>query len=217
MWNSISGFYLKYRVYILTFLLVFIGLELVNHFVVNKLHEVPTQVIASSEIATDPPLFEKSNGSAVEGGTVPREWVSWLPLILLITISSIIFLFQRWKGVDKFFLGFVLLRAGIVGSRRSGFLKWRIILSNRKSESITFSEPIMVFAGFRKRKKYKINSQNFPITLTTKTSHTLTIELNQFYHRVPELASYRFVRTEIQSSNGKVYKSFWRVLVVRVK
>lgn len=217
MLKNIIGFYLKYRVYILTFLLVFIGLELINHFVVNRLNEVPPQVMTSSEVAINPTLFEKSNGTAVEGGTVPREWISWLPLILLIIISSVIYLFQRWKGVDKLFPGFVLLRAGIVGNRRSGFLKWRIIVSNRKSETITFSEPIMVFASFKGTKRYKINSQDFPISLSTKTSHTLTIELNQFYQRVPELTRSRFVRTEIQASNGKIYKSFWRVLVVRVK
>ena len=216
MINALKGFYLKYRVYILLFLFVFVGLELINHFIVEKLNVSPHQVSTSIDSSQAPLLFEKSNGTGISGA-VPQKWIVWLPFALLVALSTIIYLFQRWKGIDRFFPGFVLLRAGVVGNRRSGYLKWRIVVSNRKSESITFSEPVMVFAKFSDKKRYKVRSEDYPIVLSSKTNHALTIELNQFYQRVPELTKYRFVRTEIHASNGKVYRSFWRVIAVRMR
>ena len=110
MIKALQGFYLKYRVYILLFLLVFIGLELINHFMIVKLNESPHQVATTIDSSQTPLLFEKSNGTGVSGA-VPQQWIVWLPFALLVALSTIIYLFQRWKGIDRFFPGFVLLRA----------------------------------------------------------------------------------------------------------
>lgn len=225
MLKTLVNFYSKYRTIIVVSILIFAGLQIANVLIRNQLKVVPTTSLSQS-FKVSPSIIKSvpdpsETGEDQPEAEVPSSWLMWFPVIFISVAASIIYLFQNWKGVDRFFPGYILMRAGIVGNRRSGILKWQISVSNRKNETITFSEPILVFSSFTSKKKFKINSndfsKSFPITLGPKTNHTLIIELNQFYQRYTELTQFRFVRTEISASNGKTYKSIYKVLAVKMR
>ncbi len=223
MLKKIGDFYLRHRMVILITIVVFFGLQVVNTLVRGKLATTPSSehVQVSNGTNTQIKSFQTPISDPKEGTEEePNGWFMWGPVLFISVVASLIYLFQNWRGIDRFFPGYILMRAGIVGSKRSGHLKWQISLSNRKSEAITFSEPILVFSSFKDKKRFKINSSDyskgFPITLAPKTNHTLVIELNQFYQRHPQLTKYRFIRTEITASNGKIYKSLYKIIVVKM-
>ena len=220
MLDKLAHFYKKYRKVILGIILIFFALELVNVVVRNSIQqsEVSATVNTARNSISDDAIAIESL-PADDSDSSQNKWIAWLPFILFTTIATMIYLFQNWKLTDRLFSGIVLMRAGIVGNRRSGVVKWQISLSNRKKQPVIIQDAFLIFSSFTKTKKFKISAQNsvFPITVLAKDRYALTIELNHFYQRVPELTKFRLIRSEIHTQDGKIYKSFWRVVAVRLK
>ncbi len=215
MLNSIAEFYKNNRKLILGFILIFFTLQLISFVVrISAKDSSSIPAITDTTISNSIDAVNASDPTSVQG-----EWIAWLPLILFTIIASLIYFFQNWRLSDRLFSGVVLMRAGVVGNRRSGVVKWQISLSNRKKQPVVIQDAFLVFSSFTKTKKFRISTQNsvFPIKVLAKERYALTIELNQFYQRVPELTKYRLVRSEVHTQEGKVYKSFWRVVAVRLK
>ena len=215
MLNSIAEFYKNNRKLILGFILIFFTLQLISFVVrISAKDSSSIPAITDTTISNSIDAVNASDPTSVQG-----EWIAWLPLILFTIIASLIYFFQNWRLSDRLFSGVVLMRAGVVGNRRSGVVKWQISLSNRKKQPVVIQDAFLVFSSFTKTKKFRISTQNsvFPIKVLAKERYALTIELNQFYKRVPELTKYRLVRSEVHTQEGKVYKSFWRVVAVRLK
>ncbi len=215
MLDSIAQFYKNNRRIILGVILIFFALQLISVVVRTSMKDSSPTVVVSDK--TNSIGIDTSNGN--DPHSVQGEWIAWLPLILFTIIASLIYLFQNWQLSDRFFSGVVLMRAGVVGNRRSGVVKWQLSLSNRKKQPIVIQDAFLVFSSFTKTKKFRISTQNsvFPIKVLAKERYALTIELNQFYQRVPELTKYRLIRSEVHTQEGKIFKSFWRVVAVRLK
>lgn len=219
MMNSLAQFYKNNRRIILGVILIFFTLQLISVVVRTSVKDLSTSAVVSGSTNTDV-INSKTDDSVNENvsNSSQGEWIAWLPLILFTIIASLIYLFQNWRLSDRLFSGIVLMRAGVVGNRRSGVVKWQISLSNRKKQPVVIKDAFLIFSSFTKTKKFKISAQNsvFPITVLAKDRYALTIELNHFYQRVPELTKYRLIRSEVHTQEGKTYKSFWRVVAVRL-
>jgi hypothetical protein len=50
-------------------------------------------------------------------------------------------------------------------------------------------------------------SDDFPLTLTPGTSHSMLIDLHQFWDKVPDLERFKSVGAEIDTTSGRVFKT----------
>ena len=83
----------------------------------------------------------------------------------------------------------------------------RLILSNTTTESKTFLGPQLLFKKLSEGRRFKIKSDDFPITLTSGTSHSLIIDIDQFYEKVAELEAFKRIGAEIDTTGGKVFRT----------
>jgi len=144
---------------------------------------------------------------------------------------------QQLPGTASLVVMMVLVLVFYVGVKKGWFLKlipsivWvslrlhrnkqtrhqmlKISILNQAKESHTFLAPILAFGSpFKKSRKFRIKGGDgqdvFPITLTPGTAHQLTLDFDQFRHKVGKLEKYRWVRMEVEASGEKNFKSFWK-------
>ncbi len=87
-------------------------------------------------------------------------------------------------------------------------LLMRLYISNTTNESQTFLLPHVLFKKSFEVKRFRLKSDDFPLTLTPGTSHTMVIDLQQFWEKVPSLANFHRIGAEIDTTSGRVFKTF---------
>lgn len=131
--------------------------------------------------------------------------VAWL-MGLLVTAVAVWYLMRKGY-LSKIFPGRVRFRTTIIRHKNNRRLLLEIKLVNTTSESQTFLTPQLLFKKSSEVKRFKLKSNDFPLTLTSGTRHSMTIDLEQFWEKVPTLKSYNLVGAEIETSSGKLYKT----------
>jgi hypothetical protein len=125
----------------------------------------------------------------------------------LLVAAVAVWYLMRKGYLSKIFPGRVRFRTTIIRHKNNRRLLLEIKLVNTTSESQTFLTPQLLFKKSSEVKRFKLKSNDFPLTLTSGTRHSMTIDLEQFWEKVPTLKSYNLVGAEIETSSGKLYKT----------
>lgn len=137
----------------------------------------------------------------------------WLPYLLMVGMVLLVFVAKRRGWIEKIFPGMVIVQTKIFRSKENKRHMMRLFIINTTKSGQTFNDPIIEFMRPGSKKAFSIlatGSGAFPITLTTNTSHSLTIDLDRFYEKVPELKKYRWIRMKMTINGTKVKKSLPR-------
>lgn len=131
--------------------------------------------------------------------------LSWLTAATIVGFAGY---FAHRKGwLKELIPGRVSFDATLLKDKMSGRLLMRLILSNTTTESQTFLGPQLLFKKLSEARRFKIKSDDFPITLTSGTSHSLIIDIDQFYEKVADLEAFKRIGAEIDTTGGKVFRT----------
>jgi hypothetical protein len=103
--------------------------------------------------------------------------------------------------------GSVSFSSALMRDRSTGRLLMRLLMSNTTQGSQTFLLPHLLFKHGGEVRRFKIKSEDFPLTLTQGTSHSLVIDVDQFWEKVPDLVRFNSIGAEIDTTSGKVFKT----------
>ena len=129
----------------------------------------------------------------------------WLMGLLL--AGATVWYLVRKGLLPKVFPGRVTFRTTFIRDKKNNRLLLEIKLVNTTRESQTFLTPQLLFKKVSEAKRFKLKSNDFPLTLTSGTRHTMIIDLEQFWEKVPALKSFYRVSAEIETTTGKLYKT----------
>lgn len=147
------------------------------------------------EIVMERKLSDKGNGVLL----------SWLAALSVVVIAGY---YTHQKGwLKKFFPGKVAFSSVLLKEKGSKRLLMRLSLSNTTSESKTFLMPHLLFTKSSEVRRFKLKSEDFPLTLTSGTSHTMVIDIEQFWEKVPGLAKFSRIGAEINTTTDEVFTS----------
>ncbi|MDR2928456.1 MAG: hypothetical protein LBV41_09725 [Cytophagaceae bacterium] len=144
---------------------------------------------------------------AVEPHGIQKQ--NQFPVIFLL-LAAVGIYYAHKKGIFRRVLpGSVSFRAALFKKQVTGSLLMQINLQNRSRKTITFLSPNVIFKTlWGSQRKFNIRNSTFPLTLMPGTGETLTFEIDKFQNRIPELKKYNFLKAEIKTVDGKVYKTF---------
>lgn len=131
--------------------------------------------------------------------------VGWL-MGLLVAVAAMWYLMRKGY-LTRIFPGRVTFRTKFIWDKKSLRLLMEIKLINTSSESQTFLPPQMLFKKGLEAKRFKLKSNDFPLTLTSGTRHTMIIDVEQFWEKVPALKGFNRLGAEIETTSGKTYRT----------
>ncbi|HBG86285.1 MAG TPA: hypothetical protein DDW62_01910 [Marinilabiliaceae bacterium] len=92
----------------------------------------------------------------------------------------------------------------------------RISVYNNTSQSKTFSAPHLFFKRGKDTRNFAVKNELFPLTLPAGSSHSILIDVDQFWEKVAGLNLYNRIGASIETSTGESYRSLaipkWLVL-----
>lgn len=202
--RNFVGFYKKYKFPILAGLAVLLILQWCQSYADKTFRNgTPPKTEQVAPTQTPPSIAPPAN---------EQRTVNWLPYLLMVGLTLLVFISQRRGWLNKILPGLLLVRCKPFAS--GGRTMLRIFFMNAKRESINFDAPVIEFLKPGKSKSFKINvsgsEASFPITLTASTAHAFVIDLEKFYLAKPELRKYHWIRVKMNINGGKTIKSFPR-------
>ncbi len=134
-----------------------------------------------------------------------RLLLSWLAALAVVVIAGY---YTHQKGwLKSFFPGKVAFSSVLLKEKVSKRLLMRLSLSNTTRESKTFLMPHLLFKKSSEVRRFKLKSEDFPLTLTSGTNHTMVIDIEQFWEKVPDLAKFSRIGAEINTTAEEVFTS----------
>ncbi len=134
--------------------------------------------------------------------------LAWLSAIVAVGAAGYFIHKKGW--LKNIMPGRVSLKSVLLEEKKSGRLLMRLTISNTTALNQTFLLPDLLFKTSHHIRRFRIKSDDFPLTLTPGTSHNMLIDINQFWERVPDLVDFNTIGAEIETGYGKVYKSMMR-------
>ncbi len=150
----------------------------------------------------------------------------WILLIALIVLV-LIFAFGKIKGRSgtlNFRSFFLVRRVRIeLGKDRLYYPDYlRLKVKNTGNSDIDMDKPLLIFDNFWLKRKFKINGMNnhvfYPLYLEKKKTHSLEIDLNQFYRhdkRLKRFSKIRIVLNDVKKRRLGSKSIFIRKTLVR--
>lgn len=136
----------------------------------------------------------------------------WLTYLLMVGLVLLVFVAQRRGWMEKLFPRLIVLRVKLFKLHNRQML--RFFFLNAKKESQNFDAPVVEFMKPGQNRAFKIivtdSNVTFPLTLTPSTAHSLVIDLDRFFEKVPELRKYHWVRVKITANGNKEYRTWVR-------
>jgi hypothetical protein len=139
-----------------------------------------------------------------------KEKTNWPLLSWLAAAAAVGFAgyYAHKKGWLKALIpGSLSFRSKLQKDKSSGRMQMRLTMSNTTHSSETFLLPHLLFKKSSEIRRFKIKSDDFPLTLTPGTSHSLLIDVHQFWDKVPDLERFTSVGAEIDTTSGRVFKT----------
>lgn len=134
-------------------------------------------------------------------------------ILLLMGVGLLFYFVLKRKLLQKIMPSIVWVSLSTRRIKSSKVRLARIQVINKTKDSITFEAPVLVFknlTGKPRRFKLKNGIDNlFPLTLTSNTSHSVNIDIDQFRLKAGVGDSHRWMKVEVEAHNQKVYTSFW--------
>jgi hypothetical protein len=128
--------------------------------------------------------------------------------IFLVVAVLVLFLVQR-----KRILHYLIPQRVTFGARffsSNGIRLVKITIENNTRQTIEFDHPVVKFSSIAKNRKFRLTSGDFPLMLSSGTSHSITFSTDKMVGAAPDIATMPFVSIEISASNGKTYRTLPR-------
>jgi hypothetical protein len=133
---------------------------------------------------------------------------SFFTFVLLLTALFLIAQYAHRKGwFDGLLPRWISLKTRFERSTNSGRLLMRITIHNNTRESKTFLTPQLFFKKRGQTRNFLIKNEDFPLTLTPGTGHSMLIDVDLFYEKVKDLKGFGRIGAMIQTSFGESYFS----------
>ncbi|MDG5801016.1 hypothetical protein QA597_11655 [Marinilabiliaceae bacterium ANBcel2] len=151
-------------------------------------------------------MYERSLEEQKRGSSIFRF------IFFLIALLLVLYYIHR-KGVPEDLKPkwlkprWVSFKTLLLTDKQTERLLMKILIKNRTQESITFDAPLLQFKRGEKKREFKIKSSDFPLTLTADTSHSLIIDIDNFYDKVENLSKYKRIGATVKTTTGKKYKT----------
>ncbi len=211
MINQILNFWIKNRMIIVALLLVLLMMNLCGRILTPLTNESPV----NTEILENNNDFNKGNGiksyEQLIAERVARERqrttsffsvIFWLSALVLV-----VYYLNRRGWLPKLMPQWVSFRMVLMENRINKRLLMRLTITNNSRKSETFNSPCLLFKKWSKSRKFVIKNDLFPLTLTPETTHTMMIDVQNFYDKVSGLNKFKWIGAEVENSGGKVYRS----------
>lgn len=131
--------------------------------------------------------------------------LSWLAAAVAVGFAGY---FAHKKGwLNALIPGSLSFRSKLQKENSTGRMQMRLIISNSTHNSETFLLPHLLFKRSSEIRRFKILSDDFPLTLTPGTSHSMLIDVQQFWDKVPDLERFKSVGAEIDTTSCRVFKT----------
>ncbi|MBN2166989.1 MAG: hypothetical protein JW717_11980 [Marinilabiliaceae bacterium] len=206
--NNLIDFFKKNWLVIVGVLLLILVLQWCKYRP-DILYSDKSEIASEKQITTQSdPLYHAPYEKTPEDDKSPMS-NQWLQYLVMVGLVLFVFVAQRRGWFEKIMPALILVRIKIYKHRSSKRRMLQIFFLNTTKSGQTFDAPVVEFVKPGSVKSYRINVNNnpysFPITLANNTSHKVVIDLEQFYEKIIELKSYRWVRVKVMV-NGTVVK-----------
>lgn len=132
-------------------------------------------------------------------------------IIVTLALTGVLLYYGFTRGwYARFIPKWVAFSTPIYRDKLSKRLVMRITVANNTNESKTFLSPHIYFKKWQAVRKFNIKTAVFPMTLTPGTKQDIVIDIDQFWDKIPDLASFNRVGAFIEESNGKTYRTWAR-------
>lgn len=128
-------------------------------------------------------------------------------LIALLAVGAAGYYVYKKGYLKKIIPGSIGFKAILLREKQSKRLLMRINLSNTTHETQTFLPPYVLFKKSSEVRRFRLKSDDFPLSLTPGTKHTMVIDIEQFVGRIPELKKFNRIGAVIDTTSGKIFKS----------
>lgn len=210
--NKILDFWKRNSTFILTMLGFLFFMDFCGRMIMPK-HQMVNQ--------QEPELHSNiSEGNTTGKGLKSYEEImmersvnqkSKLPLLsllfALLTVGATGYYVHKKGYLKKIIPGSIGFKAILLKEKTSKRLLMRINLSNTTHETQTFLPLSVLFKKSSEVRRFRLKSDDFPLSLTPGTKHTLVIDIEKFREKLPELNRYSRIGAEIDTTSGKIYKS----------
>ena len=128
--------------------------------------------------------------------------IFWLSALILV-----VYYLNRKGWLPKLMPQWVSFKMVLMENKINKRLLMRLTITNNSRKSETFNSPCLLFKNWSKSRKFVIKNDLFPLTLTPETMHTMMIDVQNFYDKVPDLGKFKWLGAEVETSVGKIYRS----------
>jgi hypothetical protein len=146
-------------------------------------------------------MSEKAIGSERDSG-------SFFLFVMLLTALLLIGYYAYKKGwLSTIIPQWVRLSIRLYYDRKTGRLLLKLFVYNNTTESKTFMQPQLFFKKWGVTRSFVIKNETFPLTLTPGTGHTIVIDVEQFWDKVPDLKGFNRIGASIDTTYGRQYRT----------
>lgn len=214
MMQKLSEFWRRNRLFVLFVLFFFFVMHQCGRILMPHQGKSVAEPVVTERILTTPNVDGnrlKSYDEIIQqrGNSTKGRDRSLLTFVIFLAalIFAIRFIYLRgWLSL--ILPQWVSFKTKLFRDRATGSLRIRITIRNNTSDSTTFKQPEIYFRRGSKIRTFRINNEFFPLTLMPGISHTLVVDVSQFYDKVADLKGYNRVSAGIEQVNGKTYKTF---------
>ncbi|WP_062124749.1 hypothetical protein [Geofilum rubicundum] len=134
---------------------------------------------------------------------------SFFLFVMMLTALLLMGYYAYKKGwLSTLFPQWVRFNIRLYYERKSGRLLLKLDVFNNTAESKTFMRPYLLFKKWGSGRSFVIKNDLFPLTLTPGTGHSMVIDVEQFWEKVPDLKGFNRVGASIDTSFGKSYRTW---------
>lgn len=137
-----------------------------------------------------------------------RDSGSFFLFVMLLTALLLIGYYAYKKGwLSTIIPQWVRMSTRLYYDRKSGRLLLKLFIYNNTAESKTFMQPQLFFKKWGATRSFVIKNETFPLTLTPGTGHSMVMDVEQFWDKVPDLEGFSRVGASIETTFGKHYRT----------
>ncbi len=175
----------------------------------QKAVETVTPVVEPKEYKDGVPRLETYEELMTDKSIrTQRDSGSFFLFVMLLTALLLIGYYAYKKGwLSTLIPQWVRFSMGLYFDRKTGRLLLKLFVYNNTAESKTFMQPQLFFRKWGATRLFRIKNAAFPLTLTPGTGHSIVIDVEQFWDKVPDLKEFKRVGASIDTTFGKNYRT----------
>lgn len=137
-----------------------------------------------------------------------RDTGSFFLFVMLLTALLLIGYYAYKRGwLSTIRPQWVRFSINLYFDRSTGRLLLKLFVYNNTSESKTFMRPHLFFKKWGATRSFVVKNAVFPLVLTPGTGHSIVIDVEQFWEKVPDLEGFNRVGASIETTFGKTYRT----------